>query len=188
LRPDQEVFFVAHSLGCRVVLEALYSIAELADLGIETRAKVRGMFLMAGAVPYLMCEDDELFKRRDPKLRDWVIHSAEDKVLAKAFPGGEWAAGESKGEAIGRHGWPPERWHRDVLTKLGHGDYWSEWPLVIENVPEMLGTVAPRQIATWPASSRPAAPPANSLPSRTLTGRQVGSPLGSGWEVLVRPA
>jgi len=27
LEPRQEVFFVAHSLGCRVVLEALYTIA-----------------------------------------------------------------------------------------------------------------------------------------------------------------
>jgi hypothetical protein len=187
LRQDQEVFFIAHSLGCRVVLETLYAIADREeDSGIKTRAVVRGAFLMAGAVPYDLCEDGELFKRRDPNLRDWVIHSVNDQVLAKAFPGGSWAAGEGRGEAIGRHGWPPERWHRDVRTKLGHGDYWTEWPLVIENVPAMLGNAAPHQLFQLPVSSRPAVPSINRLPARTVKRRQLGSPLESGWEVLIR--
>jgi hypothetical protein len=186
LRPDQEVFFIAHSLGCRVVLETLFEMADMQNSGLQTRATVRGVFLMAGAVPYQLCEDGQLFMRRDPELRDWVIHSADDRVLSRAFPGGTWAGGERGGEAIGRHGWPAKRWHRDVLTKLDHGDYWTEWPLVIENVPVMLGKAAPHQLFTWPESSRPATPPANTLPTRTLKGRRLGSPLGSGWEILVK--
>jgi Alpha/beta hydrolase of unknown function (DUF900) len=187
LGPDQEVFFVAHSLGCRVVLDTLLAIAEIEDLGVKTRATVSGVFLMAGAVPYHLCEGGEPFKRRDPKLRDWVIHSAEDEVLAKAFPRGEWLVGEGGGEAIGRHGWPPKRWHRSVLTKLGHGDYWTAWPLVMENIPAMLGRAAPHQLSEWPESSRPATPRANRLSASPLKERKLGSPLGSGWEILVKP-
>jgi esterase/lipase superfamily enzyme len=90
MRPDQEVFFVAHPLGCRVVLETLYAITEKEADGAVNLAPVRGVFLMAGAVPYRRCEGDEIFKRRDPERpRDWVIHSAHDKVLRRAFPAGE---------------------------------------------------------------------------------------------------
>ena len=189
LRPDQEVFFVAHSLGCRVVLETLYEIAVLNASGTARLATVRGVFLMAGAVPYRLCEDGAILRRRDPKLRDWVIHSTSDRTLTGAFPGGEWLFSEGGGEAIGRHGWPiasPPRWHRNVRTKLDHPDYWKTWPRVIENVPTMLGDVAPHQLVEWPDSSRPPASPAKSLPKHSLKERRLASPLGSGWEILVR--
>jgi predicted alpha/beta hydrolase family esterase len=63
------VFFVAHSLGCRVVLEALYAIAvQEEEAGHSLGAPVRGVFLMAGAVPFALCEDQDgrIFRRRNP--------------------------------------------------------------------------------------------------------------------------
>lgn len=107
LRSDQEVFFIAHSLGCRVVMEALYAIAAMEADEVVGLAPVRGVFLMAGAVPYQKCEGVQIFRRRDPERpRDWVIHSARDLVLRVPFPSGEWLHGEGGGEAIGRHGLP----------------------------------------------------------------------------------
>ena len=132
-RSDQEVFFIAHSLGCRVVMEALYAIAAMEADGVIGLATVRGVFLMAGAVPYQKCKEGQIFRRRDPERpRDWVIHSARDLVLRVPFPSGEWLHGEGGGEAIGRHGLPTGRWHRSVPTKLGHGDYWNTWPGVLK--------------------------------------------------------
>lgn len=119
-------------------------------------APVRGVFLMAGAVPYQKCEGDEIFRRRDPaRPRDWVIHSARDLVLRVPFPSGEWLHGEGGGEAIGRHGLPAGRWHRSVETKLGHGDYWKTWLGVLENVPAMLHRPLPLGLPEWPENSRP---------------------------------
>jgi hypothetical protein len=183
LRSDQEVFFIAHSLGCRVVMEALYAMAAMEADGL---APVRGVFLMAGAVPYQKCEGDEIFHRRDPERpRDWVIHSARDRVLQFSFPSGEWLHGEGGGEAIGRHGLPAGRWHRSVPTKLGHGDYWNTWPGVLENVPDMLGDALPLQLPEWPDDLSSGALPGNDLAVRVLAERQIGSPLESGWEVLL---
>lgn len=185
-RPDQEVFFVAHSLGCRVVLETLYEIAVLEADGAVNLAPVRGVFLMAGAVPYQRCEGDDIFHRRDPERpRDWVIHSTKDKVLRAAFPGGEWLYSEPGGEAVGRHGWPAGRWHCSVRTKLDHGEYWETWPGVLENVPVMLGDALPLQLPEWPDNFNAGALPGNELPARALAKRRIGSPLESGWEVLL---
>jgi hypothetical protein len=115
LRSDQEVFFIAHSLGCRVVMEALYAMAAMEADGVVGLAPVRGVFLMAGAVPHQKCDGDDIFHRRDPERpRDWVIHSARDLVLSVPFPSGEWLHGEGGGEAIGRHGLPAGRWHRNA--------------------------------------------------------------------------
>lgn len=189
LKPNQEIFFVAHSLGCRVVMEALYEIAVREhQAGINLGAPVRGVFLMAGAVPYQLCQDHADFRRRDPlRPRDWVIHSAHDWVLHWSFPGGEWAQGERGGEAIGRHGWPAGRWLHSVPTELGHGDYWTTWPLVIENVPEMLGRPVAHQPSQRPDGSHSGTLPSSDLATRSIDIREVGTPLESDWKVLLEP-
>lgn len=190
LRPDQEVFFVAHSLGCRVVLEALYAITVREhQQGKPLGAPVRGVFLMAAAVPHQLCEDGRKFRRRDPERpHDWVVHSENDRILQLLFTRGEWANGENGGEAVGRYGRPgaPERWYRTVRTKLGHGDYWSEWPLVIENIPDMLGAPVPQQPPEQPEISRSAQLPSSDLATRTIDTREIGAPLDLGWEVLLQ--
>jgi hypothetical protein len=115
-----------------------------------------------------------------------VIHSTHDLVLWGPFPGGEWAHGEGGGEAIGRHGLPGRRWHRSITTKLGHGDYWETWPLVIENVPEMLGALVPRRLPQQPDGSRSGGLPSSSPATHPVNSRKIGDPLESSWSVLLR--
>jgi pimeloyl-ACP methyl ester carboxylesterase len=118
--------FVSHSLGARVVLEAIQSLP----------VKVRRVTLMAGAI------EDDCFAREYKAAADnceqlWTLASREDWVLKFAFPIGN-VAGEviMRGHpyfsaAIGRGGpsqplplekrggsWQiPDGWH------FGHGDY-----------------------------------------------------------------
>ena len=75
LGPDQEVFFIAHSLGCRVVLETLHEIAERKSPSPERAgASVQGTFLMAAAVPYDKCDKRGEFYQKNrgvpPELGD----------------------------------------------------------------------------------------------------------------------
>jgi hypothetical protein len=61
-----EVIFIAHSLGCRVVLEALRFL-------VDTSVRVLGICLMAAAVPVFMVEEGG-------ELRSGLKQSKEEKV------------------------------------------------------------------------------------------------------------
>jgi hypothetical protein len=185
----QEVFFIAHSLGCRVVLETLYEIAgQKRRPGQREGASVQGTFLMAAAVPYQKCGQGATFyqeNREHP--RYWVSHSAYDRVLMIPFRTGEGEHGEGGGEAVGRHGWPLERWSETVETDLGHGDYWETWRDVLENIPKMLRASAPQLLPERPDGSRSSQLPRSELPAREPDPRQIGEPLRSDWQDLLEP-
>jgi hypothetical protein len=195
LKPHQEVFFIAHSLGCRVVLETLRVIAEREGdeskkSGIPTRlgAPVRGILLMAAAVPYQLCEEGakKPFRRRDPQRpKDWVIHSKCDGVLHHLFPKGEQAHSGDKSEAVGRHGWPIGRWHSALETDLGHSEYWRKSSLVLSTVPDVLGMLTSQKLPERPKDIRCRELPTFHLPKNILRARNVGDSIGSGWQTLL---
>ena len=140
-----EVVFVAHSLGCRVVLEAL---RELLDGSSEEneRDRVPCVCLMAAAVPTFMIDEGERLERAAALPQaSYVLHSRSDAVLQWAFRGGQGAASllvtlgftgaledteraDSEGvypEAVGRNGRPRSVWLRRADTGLGHSGYWK---------------------------------------------------------------
>jgi hypothetical protein len=123
------VHFIAHSLGCRVVLEA-------ADLLRASGPPIGRICLMAAAVPDEMVTpggrfDALLMQLIGAGARIHIMHSDKDTVLRFAFPPGQALAGEPSLRALGLNGPPP-----DMLGVGGmvthvriagakHGHYWG---------------------------------------------------------------
>jgi predicted alpha/beta hydrolase family esterase len=147
LRDDQEVVLVAHSLGCRVALEAVRKLRELR--GGRPGPNVPAVFLLAAAVPVDLCAPARRFcgplPRPDDRKRDgveYVLHSRRDWVLKWPFNHGQALVGEP-GNAVGRRGRPGNRWTRDWRTRHWHGQYWGS-PIVAEAVCKHLRLGGPR--------------------------------------------
>jgi hypothetical protein len=140
----RELVVVAHSLGCRLVLEFLGCLRQEAAKAAGRAAEGGGpgqpavfavlpgletliIFLMAGAVPVGAIErrpDDVRVPRHII-----VMHSAADRVLRGAFPLGQtFARGEQDWfpEAVGLRGLPSSaRWtSAEDMADYDHGDYW----------------------------------------------------------------
>ena len=131
-----EVDIVAHSLGCRLALEAL-----LATHGNpQSRVHIRRIQLMAAAVPTFMLFDPD----DTPRLRDAFdqsleigaknLYSGADEVLSLAFPPGETLADEGfLPTAVGHAKFPARselaRMDPIEMPDAGHGSYWGgEYP------------------------------------------------------------
>ena len=120
---------IAHSLGCRVALQA---IGELLASG----PRVERVCLMAGAVPVEFLQGDG---RYEPVLRALlaqgtpvrVLHSRADLVLRFAFPPGQAAAFEPSLQALGLYGPTPgmpgfgANISERRIPGAGHSDYWG---------------------------------------------------------------
>lgn len=178
LRPDQQVVLIGHSLGCRVVLQALKYVASARVEGTSS-AQVIGVCLMAAAVPAGLCAGaGEPYRSgviQDPV---HVLHSRNDCVLQRMFPQGQALKGEFKGEAVGRNGGPPERWARLHDTGLGHSDYLSD-PGAAAEVARILDPALPRFFPGRPVP-RDHCLRFRKLTSRKLAGRRIGDP-NAGW-------
>jgi Alpha/beta hydrolase of unknown function (DUF900) len=190
LAHDQEVYFVAHSLGCRVVMETLYEISRWHDPW--RGASVKGAFLMAAAVPWLFCTKGlrgsdpagmpHHFRRRSWEPVEWVFHSAKDRVLNKPFEAGEWLHGEGGGDAVGRQGFPLKRWDHPVETTLGHSDYWPNND-IIKQMPELLGLQKHgSRVDRSFGSDRPAY---RWLPEIQSPRRSLGTAMDGEWHILI---
>lgn len=127
----QHVAFVGHSLGCRVVLEALRELRVRSSSVTCSTA-----LLMAAAVPEGLCGFPNQFARA-PGLaslakREHVLYSFNDHVLRLWFPPGQWGAqllrdddpAPGSRSAVGRTGGPVGRWSLATQTRLDHSDYW----------------------------------------------------------------
>jgi hypothetical protein len=198
LGSHQEVYFIAHSLGCRVVLATLYEIENWCNDNdaMWPGAKVKGAILMAAAVPWMTCDKEPAygssddvqhhFHRRQSEPQEWVFYSDQDGVLNVPFGTGEYLHGEGGGEAVGVHGRPgPDRWDRLVRTKMHHREYWPDTEQVVkDNVPTMLGLTGSRK----PPAISPgrAKRPWRLLPVRSPRRRSLGAPLDDDWQVLIR--
>lgn len=118
-----EVGFVAHSLGCRVVLE---TVKRLADTPGHT-VNVTGAVLMAGAVPVQFLVPYGRFRQSAGNVaRRYAFYSRRDRVLLIAFPPGQALAGELAPFAVGLTGWPKGLWNAHRNTGFGHGAYWKD--------------------------------------------------------------
>lgn len=128
----ETVDFIGHSLGSRVVLEAL--------LQLRTRAvpRVRRIVLMAAAVPSEMLEPhgrfyDLLIALHGEGTTIDILHSTSDTVLHYAFPPGQSMAGgrEGSARALGRFGPSPlmPGYRANISEReiggAAHGDYWG---------------------------------------------------------------
>jgi pimeloyl-ACP methyl ester carboxylesterase len=150
--PRIRLKFVAHSLGCRVVLEALARLAKSAH-----RVDVEDILLMAAAVSEGLCTPgtNTMFGGRLARCSEQALHSSKDRVLHMAFIAGEILARDlpvAGWAAVGRTGGPSGRWSpTNVDTKLGHSDYWKDSSSV-GRIAELLGL--PGRIKSWPVRSR----------------------------------
>jgi pimeloyl-ACP methyl ester carboxylesterase len=129
----ERVDFIAHSLGCRVTLEALQHLRARAVPLVER------VCLMAAAVPSEMIEPggryyDLLRDLAGEGTQIQVLRSSDDTVLHYAFPPGQQLAGsgEASHRALGRFGiLPTMPGFGAALTErqiagAGHGDYWGQ--------------------------------------------------------------
>jgi pimeloyl-ACP methyl ester carboxylesterase len=123
MRPLQLVI-VGHSLGCRLVLEALKRLPQA-----PIRPDIGLVVLMAAAVPVNLAEQGQpLDVAQMPQERILKFHSTSDMVLWLAFPLGQSLANDGGGVlpvAIGRHGEPATLGH-GLRTTNGHGQYWRD--------------------------------------------------------------
>lgn len=125
------VVIVAHSLGCRLTLEA---IARLPDTSNDV-----SLFLMAAAVPVSTVEPNgHLNASLSRAGRRWVFYSSSDLVLKGTFGIGQRLAGDrGLPQAVGLRGRPERHaWTaRKRMTGYGHSDYWTS-----EDVPRFVAS------------------------------------------------
>jgi esterase/lipase superfamily enzyme len=165
----QEVVLVAHSLGCRVALEAVERIQTRRDY---EGPRIRDVFLLAAAVPTSLCEDEAKFQRSDG-CRQHVLHSTRDRILRFAFPWGEYTAGdvEKRGPAVGFRGGPARRrWDESEPTRLTHGQYWSSFRIA-DHVGALLGPRHSRHLAADGLEAEEIRLESRSLPERPVDER-----------------
>jgi esterase/lipase superfamily enzyme len=178
-----DVYFIAHSLGNRVVLELLSALQDMKVAGaLSSQIQFKGFCMMAAAVPVAMVESNaNLYQAAILSATRRALYSEADTVLHFAFPIGETAAREGFfPTAVGRYGQPQSDW--TAATEMfispsngyNHGDYWSQ-PNTIPQISAFFGipTAAAPASTFIPARALPA--PAslaqNQIPSRSLPSR-----------------
>jgi pimeloyl-ACP methyl ester carboxylesterase len=119
-----EIFFIGHSLGCRVVLETI------SWLLAPQKIVLSGFILMAGAVPIHMLVPTEKLRRAATVARKrYCLYSWIDLVLSVPFGPGQILAGEPSPYllpiATGLTGAPKGFYDARCSTWLGHGGYWK---------------------------------------------------------------
>jgi hypothetical protein len=181
--PNPEINIIAHSLGCRAVLELLhfYSL-------FPVRPRFRRVVLLAAAVPIKFLETD--LSLIGVKLRGrlrggaaipdetLVLFSGADRVLRREFHAGEWAAGEGFfSPAVGLVGKPSDLWHQIVPTSNDHSDYFHDQRSA-EIIAKTFGIAVPLRLPKSPlACPMPSPAPrrlaTSGLPEMWLTKRRL---------------
>jgi hypothetical protein len=131
-----ELVIVAHSLGCRLVLEALIALRKSPAWH---RFRIT-LILLAAAIPVQMVaghsEGGEVLGEL---VTTGVCYSGSDRVLDWAFRLGETRLDSFMPEAVGLHG-APRIWKSLRGTDLGHTQYWQS-RVVATYVAERLGAM-----------------------------------------------
>jgi hypothetical protein len=123
LTRKHELYIVAHSLGCRLTLEALRKIGMREEYNGPV---VREVALLAAAVPVVTCLPGSGSFQPIGEEHEHVFYSRRDTVLRNFFGSGQRIIGE-RGKAVGREGMPPKRWQTRTSTGLKHGEYWGKY-------------------------------------------------------------
>lgn len=168
----------AHSLGGRVVLEALTALARASEV---PRGFVRRVSMTAAAVlvedvdpdaPASLSPRQRLLPGAQFAGEMTIITSEEDVVLMLGFPLGEAIAEGGTGRALGRYGPPPGLRARHEAVKVGHTGYWDCPPDVAQAVIEALKlTRIRRDLPSRPIAARETAP-SREIASRSIAGIQ----------------
>jgi pimeloyl-ACP methyl ester carboxylesterase len=148
LDANTQVILVAHSLGCRIVLEAVLQMMDEAANQHRMFPDVTSLLLMAAAVPTQMCRPNPPLGRygsRPGSRRDIVLYSGNDGALFGAFPFGEVIGERRLGTAVGHAGKPRDRWDKGFDTGLDHGDYYAA-PVSAEYLIGAWGYTRPRPL------------------------------------------
>lgn len=121
--PTRRIILVGHSLGCRLLLEALQILATSpTDVTFQ-------VFLMAAAVPVEMVESGGRLSLAVSyvKKSSVVLYSTKDSALGWVFKIGQaWPANEPTREAVGQNGNPITAWDYRKQTYYEHNDYWKD--------------------------------------------------------------
>jgi hypothetical protein len=123
-----EMIIIGHSLGCRLILEAL---AELKRQDSLQAALNLTIILMAAAVPFMLLRDDgSLHEGVSLSGRQLVLFSRHDRVLSRFFAIGQRIGRDGIDpplEAVGERGLPSVGvWGKKYeMFYYDHGDYWS---------------------------------------------------------------
>lgn len=168
------ISFVGHSLGCRLIVEAMCRLGAAGAAGPPLAV----VMLMAAAVPVALAEAGQPLARA-PVAAAKVLkaYSRADWVLLLAFPAGQslaWAAGIERAtyvEAIGRNGNPAGFGESLSRKGNGHGDYWTDEfaaAMLLLTMDATLRSLPP------PAEIPPHdLPPVGEIPSRDLKSRDL---------------
>ena len=177
-----DIYFIAHSLGNRLVLELLTALEDLKSSGrLSSQIQFKGFCSMAAAVPVAFAEPSgSLFRAATLSSTRRTLFSESDTVLHFAFPLGESAADEGFfPTAIGRFGQPQSDFTAEAEMFIApghgynHGDYWSQ-PATIPQISAFFGVPTP----SGPASTSVAAhslPAPNALAQNAITSRDLPS-------------
>jgi len=155
------VIIIGHSLGCRLILEALGLLAQQQrEEALKINLKIE-IILMAAAVPItLLFEGGSLREAAFQSTRRMVMYSRYDSVLRDFFAIGQRLGRDGLGcplEAVGRFGLPSigvwtgkyELYHYD------HSHYWKT-PGTAHLIASWLGAAnAPRSIASRMSLDKP---------------------------------
>jgi hypothetical protein len=130
-----ELVIVAHSLGCRLTLEALIALRK--DPAWH-RFRIT-LILLAAAIPVpLVAGHSESGEALGELVMTCVCFSGSDRVLDWAFRLGETRLGSFMPEAVGLHGAPAGMWKSLRGMNLGHTQYWQS-KVVASYVADRLG-------------------------------------------------
>ncbi len=166
---ETEVILIGHSLGCRLILEALSYIARQG----APRGKVPAVLLMAAAVPVSLVElGGDLRAGLEFCPMRFILFSHRDWVLWGCFPLGQELANDGgiAPRAVGWRGGPEGCWTGRQRTHLFHGQYWADEGTT-PNVVRLFGKRTAHElpynsVVPWELAQPPALP-AWKLPSRS---------------------
>jgi pimeloyl-ACP methyl ester carboxylesterase len=164
---ETEVILIGHSLGCRLILEALSHIEPHAP-----RWKVPAVLLMAAAVPEsAVVLGGALRAGVEFSPYRFALFSHRDSALWGCFPAGQLLAGDGgpAPKAVGWRGGPEGCWTGRQSTQLSHGEYWEN-DVTTPNVARVFGRATPHRlpafvIVPW-VLAQPPVLPAWRLPTR----------------------
>jgi esterase/lipase superfamily enzyme len=170
------ITIVGHSMGCRLILEALGGMTS------ANAPRIQVVGLMAAASPVGFVEHaGRLFNTGNPPRRMLKFFSEQDTVLQDGFPLGQWLAYRlgkevdnyakevgNNAEAVGFHGHPAE-FGGAIQRRNKHGEYWKD-AYVVKIMVQAIDSTTRTQLPIAETATR-SLPAASELAERDLPSR-----------------